>query len=40
MVEFQILETRFFPLFPYILRKFDDAKELRMINFVPKQNLP
>ena len=40
MVELQILETRFFPWFLYILKEFEDAKELRMINVVPKQNFP
>ena len=40
MVELQILETRFFPWFLYILKEFEDAKELRMINVVPKKNFP
>ena len=40
MVELQILETRFFPWFLYILKEYEDAKELRMINVVPKQNFP
>ena len=40
MVELQILETRFFPWFLYILKEFEDAKELRMINVVPKQSFP